>query len=303
MWYYLDRKSSIGPFGDQEVTRLIHTGTVAARTLVWREGLAGWSEAENSELAAHFGKVFTPSKPTTVLPSVIGLKPPSPHCLASSAPPQEFPMGFEDPTSLAKWISALMILQIGLAGVLICARGVEIVMVLRMLDQAEHARTVLAQSDQHWMILARIEEGAHFLTVFFFARWTYIVARNVRRMGARGFEFTPGWAVGYYFIPVFNLWKPYFAMNEIWKASHAPLDWQNQPDPPILGRWWAFWVISLVVHTNVRLGPHARSLIELTAPSLGWIFGAAIEMTLCFCAMLVVRQLSEAQINTARRLV
>jgi len=49
--------------------------------------------------------------------------------------------------------------------------------------------------------------------------WIYGANRNAHAIGATGMRFTPGWAVGWYFIPIFNLWKPYQAMKEIWKAS------------------------------------------------------------------------------------
>ena len=72
------------------------------------------------------------------------------------------------------------------------------------------------------------------------------MAKNVRSFGAQNFRFTPGWAVGYYFIPVADFYKPYRAMKELWKASRSPRDWQNEKNSFILGLWWTFWVISSV---------------------------------------------------------
>jgi Domain of unknown function (DUF4328) len=56
--------------------------------------------------------------------------------------------------------------------------------------------------------------------------------------------FSPGWAVGFYFIPVVALWKPFLAMKEIWSASEAPGDRaRNSPRvlkiPWLLASWWA----------------------------------------------------------------
>jgi hypothetical protein len=64
--------------------------------------------------------------------------------------------------------------------------------------------------------------------------WIYGANRNAHAIGATGMRFTPGWAVGWYFIPIFNLWKPYQAMKEIWKASADPGNWQAQPRSALL---------------------------------------------------------------------
>ena len=52
--------------------------------------------------------------------------------------------------------------------------------------------------------------------------WIYRANHNARALGAANMDFTPGWSVGWYFIPIANLWKPYQAMKEIWKASASP---------------------------------------------------------------------------------
>src|SRR5215831_8155859 len=60
--------------------------------------------------------------------------------------------------------------------------------------------------------------------------WIYGANHNAHALGATGMRFTSGWAVGWYFIPIFNLWKPYQAMKEIWKASADPRNWQSHRD-------------------------------------------------------------------------
>lgn len=84
-----------------------------------------------------------------------------------------------------------------------------------------------------------------------FLMWLYAAHVNLTRLGARGLRFSSGWAVGYFFIPILNLFRPVQAMQEIWKAS-APdsLDghaWQHQPGAARIGFWWACWLISTFV--------------------------------------------------------
>jgi len=53
--------------------------------------------------------------------------------------------------------------------------------------------------------------------------------------------------VGWYFVPVANLWKPYQAMKEIWKASSDPENWQDRPVSPLLPWWWLLCVVSSII--------------------------------------------------------
>ncbi|MBT3374753.1 MAG: DUF4339 domain-containing protein [Lentisphaerae bacterium] len=41
-WYYTEDGERRGPFGDEDFASLVESGTIAATTLVWREGMADW---------------------------------------------------------------------------------------------------------------------------------------------------------------------------------------------------------------------------------------------------------------------
>jgi hypothetical protein len=77
-----------------------------------------------------------------------------------------------------------------------------------------------------------------------FLRWTYCASANVHRIGAQGLGPSPGWAVGWYFVPIACLGMPFVAMKEIWKASIEPRDWEIVKSTPLLGWWWTFWIFS-----------------------------------------------------------
>lgn len=81
-----------------------------------------------------------------------------------------------------------------------------------------------------------------FAITYFF--WKYRVNANTWAMGARGMKVTPGWAVGWYFVPFMNLVRPYQTMQEIWKSSASPSDWQRQPGSSLVGFWWFFYLTS-----------------------------------------------------------
>lgn len=59
----------------------------------------------------------------------------------------------------------------------------------------------------------------------------------------------PGWAVGWFFVPLANLAMPFITMRELWKASANPRDWQLERTPLALPLWWACWLASSIAGT------------------------------------------------------
>ena len=71
--------------------------------------------------------------------------------------------------------------------------------------------------------------------VIVFSRWIIRAHKNLPALGADGMSITPGWAVGYFFIPFANLWKPFEAMRELWNVSGDPRDPDRTKTPGLLG--------------------------------------------------------------------
>lgn len=81
----------------------------------------------------------------------------------------------------------------------------------------------------------------------FILMWIYQANRNARKLGAERMNFSPGWSIGWYFIPIAMFWKPHEAMVEIWKASKNPTKWRDETEESITSWWWAFYIVSLSV--------------------------------------------------------
>ena len=106
-----------------------------------------------------------------------------------------------------------------------------------LIDEAE-AATVLAQL-------------ALFVgTAIVFLVWLYRAEVNARALGAQDMMVSPGWAVGWFFIPLVHLVMPLMAVRELWKASATPRDWQLGPVSPVVALWWACW-LGTVISGNI----------------------------------------------------
>ncbi len=94
--------------------------------------------------------------------------------------------------------------------------------------------------------------GVAFLVVWLVSgviilRWIYRANQIARAKGAQDMTVTPGWSVGWYFVPVMWFWKPYQAMKEIWQATVSPSDWHSVETPGIFPLWWALFIGSNVL--------------------------------------------------------
>ena len=129
--------------------------------------------------------------------------------------------------------------------------------------------------------------------------WIYRAACNARGLGARGFETSPGWAVGWYAVPFMSLFKPFMAMSEIWRASHDPQRWKSRPASPLLGFWWASWIainlFGAVINAMSKATDSASDLSDFTKVALSFFVVETVGMGL-FAA--VVWRITRAQSAT-----
>lgn len=119
-------------------------------------------------------------------------------------------------------------------------------------------------SDERQRLVAIIRLIVFVVSGALILRWIHRANYNVRQLGAENMKFSPGWSIGYYFIPVLALWKPYQAMREIWKASKEPSDWASQDASAILTLWWSLWLVSgLLGQAVFRLSSRAEDIEDL----------------------------------------
>lgn len=121
-------------------------------------------------------------------------------------------------------------------------------------------------------------------------RWIYRASANAHAISDE-MTISPGWAVGSYFVPILNLFRPYQAMREVWLASHFRGNWHAEPTPSLLIAWWALWII-----TNI-LGNLAWRLdaSNLEAALIFDVTGAVLNAPLSVALIVLMRRIARAQ--------
>ena len=81
----------------------------------------------------------------------------------------------------------------------------------------------------------------YLLTGLAVARWLYVTNRNAQAWSAH-VSITPGWAVGWFVVPIANLYKPFEGIRETFQASVDPVEPASVPSPFLLRLWWGVWL-------------------------------------------------------------
>ena len=130
-------------------------------------------------------------------------------------------------------------------------------------------------------------------------RWIYRTSRNAHALGP-AMTVTPGWAVGWFFVPVANLWKPFQAVSETWQVSADPRAPDAVPIPTVLRIWWGCWIASSIIsNIDFRLSMQAESAEQLIAASWFTVAAVPVDIALTIALATIMRRLSQMQCDRA----
>jgi Domain of unknown function (DUF4328) len=171
---------------------------------------------------------------------------------------------YRDPSRLTRWLRALIWLLI----VVLAISVVMMVLQYRLLSDMQAGvfpdhDTMLAAAhanDLRARLVALISVFLVIAAIVVFLFWVYRVSANVHALGATDLNATPGFAVGAYFIPFFNLFMPPVIMSEIWKASIDAPRWTSQRTTPLIAIWWTFQILTSIggFATLLAVTPHSN---------------------------------------------
>jgi hypothetical protein len=127
-----------------------------------------------------------------------------------------------------------------------------------------------------------------------FLMWLHRSYRNLPALGATELRFSPGWAVGWWFVPFANFVQPVRVVTEVWQASQAAHGQNTRAGRRAIGTplpmwlWWGLWVGSIVL--LLALGATNLELLAEYATA----FGAAA------LAIKLIRAITRFQVETQR---
>lgn len=261
---------------------MLQGGELREDSLYWKEGMKDWEPLRN---------LFPPSP----------YAPPASDPVAPPSPPlrDQATSGFvKNPLGITRFLKVMLWIHLGTVLLVLLGDIAQSMLTSSGNITVEAAET----NDARQALIGLIYIVAYLTTTIVFGRWIYVANVNCRGFGATGMKFTPGWAVGGYFVPILNLFRPYQAMKEIWQASSNPRRWENEPVSRILPIWWTLWLVSNFIGQIVfRTSQAADTAEELQNVTVISMIGSLADIALVLVAISMVTKIIAMQVRLTQQ--
>jgi Domain of unknown function (DUF4328) len=267
-------------------------------TVGWRRMRAAYS----TSVPADPTQVLVPDMNVPPVPDMTAqwvALPPAPPPPTPAAP---HPSGFRSGRMRAQWVIAALVVAIAAALWSIGGYVSRVRVVSRVLAGDSVSTGALNASDTLIRVALIMDAVAILLAVVAFVVWLHRAYVNAAQLSSMQMRFTPGWAVGWFFVPIANFYRPFQIVSDLWLASDRYWTWAT-PDPgspPSLSRriplWWGLWLLgdaSLLVPGLLFTVP-----FSLEDFRIGAVLGVAAHalMIVSFVAtILVIRRIESRQ--------
>ncbi len=74
--------------------------------------------------------------------------------------------------------------------------------------------------------------------------WIYRATKNLFLHHVADLKFSPGWSVGWFFVPIANIWMPIKVMRQLYLASREGNYWKKSTLKTNITLFWSFYLIS-----------------------------------------------------------
>lgn len=117
------------------------------------------------------------------------------------------------------------------------------------------------------------------LTVVAVCMWFYSANKNLHTAGLKSLDYTPGWAVGWFFIPFANFYYPYAVMREIVKGTkhiseNTTDDFKTEKEDPRVLLWWISYLLpGITMLFFVKITPDPIESLQNQVETSGVEFG------------------------------
>ena len=156
---------------------------------------------------------------------------------------------WRSPRARGIWTLALAATHIIVALISISSTQAEVCLLERIGDGEFISEAEAVSNDNRQAIIGLFYFVVYVGLIISFLMWLYRASKNLASLGVDQW-FSPGWSVGWWFVPIACLWQPFRVVSEIWTKSHP----EDNSRPAMLWVWWITWLASSWIATaSVRI--------------------------------------------------
>ena len=208
----------------------------------------------------------------------------------------------------AKWVVVVLVLAVA-ADLVAIVSGVAEYRLLGRIDAGEFVSDAdVDANDMRQAAVGIVQLVLYVVAAFLFIRWFHRAYKNLLALGAGQLRFSPGWAIGAWFVPFLNLWRPKQIANDIWRASDPRYPtgatgwWRDGDVPAVFQAWWALFLLSnWSSQVALRLSLSGEEASELQGATLTYLVSDATDLAAAILAVVVVLRTTARQDQRAWR--
>jgi hypothetical protein len=171
-------------------------------------------------------------------------------------------------------------------------------MVLKALTAFLRFTSAAPEADPYFAVSALGYVAALVACYILVGMWIYRTNANAHSFST-DMSITPGWSIGWFFIPFANLVKPDRGVQETWRESHERAGRYEEADSSLLGWWWGLWIASNIVSNMSGLfgGFDAEAL---DGARYAGLVAAAVSCAASLVLIQLIRRLNGAQLAASQ---
>ncbi|HET8757261.1 MAG TPA: DUF4328 domain-containing protein, partial [Solirubrobacteraceae bacterium] len=141
--------------------------------------------------------------------------------------------------------------------------------------------------DNRQSTMGVLQVGAYIAGAIVFIRWLHGAYKNVDVVARPERRYGHGWAIGGWFVPIMNFWRPKQVVNDVWRAGGRGA--QDAEPGWLLLCWWAAFVAAGLADRAAGRIWNGSGLEDTRDGTIAIMVSDGLDVVAAILAILVVR--------------